>query len=682
MAALGSGFSLNVFSRLQIRHKLWLGFGAILAVLALLALVSLRSLSSAQHSVESVVGESLPTVIRSQELATALDEAGEALGFFLLSKTDHDRQKYEQALKRLDRIVGELREMPAVAADEEASAIVSRVTEGIARLKTYRLRMLELAENFSRNFPAFQFSAENLNPHALVVQQNLAQIVSAEREEDVSPERRELLFLATDLRQAWTNVLNGIRGYMAFRGKTDRENLQLFVDVYKEKLARLNERAEMLNFEQTDALEQVNEHSAAYFKAMEEMIRIHSSERWRTDAYLIRKEIGPLTSAIKQDIAQLVELQRGRNAALSEALINDVSGTWYFVAVLVAAGLVIGIGSAWFITLLVVRPLRHAVAAMEDIAQGEGDLTHRLEAKGSDEISQLARAFNLFVDKIRDTIAQVTGATSQLAAAAEEMSHISTDTSNGVQRQRSETEQVATAMNEMTATVQEVARNAESAAEAARGADEESSRGQQVVSESVASIDTLAGEVEHAAGVIQRVEQDTESIGTVLEVIQGIAEQTNLLALNAAIEAARAGEQGRGFAVVADEVRSLASRTQSSTQEIKEMIERLQANAQDAVSVMEGGREKARTSVDFASKAGEALERITGAVNAIATMNNQIAEAARQQGEVSEEINRNVVNISQVAEETSGSTTQMANASQELARLAADLQGLVGRFKV
>ncbi len=682
MAALGSGFSLNVFSRLQIRHKLWLGFGAILAVLALLALVSLRSLSSAQHSVESVVGESLPTVIRSQELATALDEAGEALGFFLLSKTDHDRQKYEQALKRLDRIVGELREMPAVAADEEASAIVSRVTEGIARLKTYRLRMLELAENFSRNFPAFQFSAENLNPHALVVQQNLAQIVSAEREEDVSPERRELLFLATDLRQAWTNVLNGIRGYMAFRGKTDRENLQLFVDVYKEKLARLNERAEMLNFEQTDALEQVNEHSAAYFKAMEEMIRIHSSERWRTDAYLIRKEIGPLTSAIKQDIAQLVELQRGRNAALSEALINDVSGTWYFVAVLVAAGLVIGIGSAWFITLLVVRPLRHAVAAMEDIAQGEGDLTHRLDAKGSDEISQLARAFNLFVDKIRDTIAQVTGATSQLAAAAEEMSHISTDTSNGVQRQRSETEQVATAMNEMTATVQEVARNAESAAEAARGADEESSRGQQVVSESVASIDTLAGEVEHAAGVIQRVEQDTESIGTVLEVIQGIAEQTNLLALNAAIEAARAGEQGRGFAVVADEVRSLASRTQSSTQEIKEMIERLQANAQDAVSVMEGGREKARTSVDFASKAGEALERITGAVNAIATMNNQIAEAARQQGEVSEEINRNVVNISQVAEETSGSTTQMANASQELARLAADLQGLVGRFKV
>ncbi len=682
MAALGSGFSLNVFSRLQIRHKLWLGFGAILAVLALLALVSLRSLSSAQHSVESVVGESLPTVIRSQELATALDEAGEALGFFLLSKTDHDRQKYEQALKRLDRIVGELREMPAVAADEEASAIVSRVTEGIARLKTYRLRMLELAENFSRNFPAFQFSAENLNPHALVVQQNLAQIVSAEREEDVSPERRELLFLATDLRQAWTNVLNGIRGYMAFRGKTDRENLQLFVDVYKEKLARLNERAEMLNFEQTDALEQVNEHSAAYFKAMEEMIRIHSSERWRTDAYLIRKEIGPLTRAIKQDIAQLVELQRGRNAALSEALINDVSGTWYFVAVLVAAGLVIGIGSAWFITLLVVRPLRHAVAAMEDIAQGEGDLTHRLDAKGSDEISQLARAFNLFVDKIRDTIAQVTGATSQLAAAAEEMSHISTDTSNGVQRQRSETEQVATAMNEMTATVQEVARNAESAAEAARGADEESSRGQQVVSESVASIDTLAGEVEHAAGVIQRVEQDTESIGTVLEVIQGIAEQTNLLALNAAIEAARAGEQGRGFAVVADEVRSLASRTQSSTQEIKEMIERLQANAQDAVSVMEGGREKARTSVDFASKAGEALERITGAVNAIATMNNQIAEAARQQGEVSEEINRNVVNISQVAEETSGSTTQMANASQELARLAADLQGLVGRFKV
>ncbi|HEB58807.1 MAG TPA: methyl-accepting chemotaxis protein [Gammaproteobacteria bacterium] len=542
--------------------------------------------------------------------------------------------------------------------------------------------MLELADNFSKNFPAFQYAYENLNNHALVIQQNLAQVVAAERDEEISEARRNLLFLTTDLRQSWINVLNGVRAYMAFRGKTDRENLQLFLDVFKDKLARVNEHAEMLNFEQSDSLEQVNEHTAAYLKALTGMIEIHSSDRWRTDAYLIRNEVGPLTATIKANIRKLVDLQRTHNAELSDALITDVAGTWYFVAVLVVVGLVIGIGSAWLISTLVVSPLRNAVAAMEDIAQGEGDLTHRLDVKGKDEIAQLARAFNLFADKIRDTIAQVTGATSQLAAAAEEMSHISTETSNGVQRQRSETEQVATAMNEMTATVQEVARNAESAAEAARGADEESSKGQHVVTESVSSIDTLAGEVERAAGVIQRLEKDTESIGTVLEVIQGIAEQTNLLALNAAIEAARAGEQGRGFAVVADEVRSLASRTQSSTQEIKEMIERLQANAQDAVNVMEGGREKARSSVDFASKAGEALERITGAVNAIATMNNQIAEAARQQGEVSEEINRNVVNISQVAEETSGSTSQLANASQELARLAADLQGLVGRFKV
>lgn len=682
MATNGNKLSINFLSSLQIRHKLWLGFGAILAVLTLVALVALRSLSSAQHSVETVVGESLPTVIRSQELAATLDEAGEAMGFYLLSKTDQDRQQYEQALKRLDVILAELREMPAVAADPEASEIVSQVTEGISRLKTYRLRMLELADNFSKNFPAFQYAYENLNNHALVIQQNLAQVVAAERDEEISEARRNLLFLTTDLRQSWINVLNGVRAYMAFRGKTDRENLQLFLDVFKDKLARVNEHAEMLNFEQSDSLEQVNEHTAAYLKALTGMIEIHSSDRWRTDAYLIRNEVGPLTATIKANIRKLVDLQRTHNAELSDALITDVAGTWYFVAVLVVVGLVIGIGSAWLISTLVVSPLRNAVAAMEDIAQGEGDLTHRLDVKGKDEIAQLARAFNLFADKIRDTIAQVTGATSQLAAAAEEMSHISTETSNGVQRQRSETEQVATAMNEMTATVQEVARNAESAAEAARGADEESSKGQHVVTESVSSIDTLAGEVERAAGVIQRLEKDTESIGTVLEVIQGIAEQTNLLALNAAIEAARAGEQGRGFAVVADEVRSLASRTQSSTQEIKEMIERLQANAQDAVNVMEGGREKARSSVDFASKAGEALERITGAVNAIATMNNQIAEAARQQGEVSEEINRNVVNISQVAEETSGSTSQLANASQELARLAADLQGLVGRFKV
>ncbi len=230
--------------------------------------------------------------------------------------------------------------------------------------------------------------------------------------------------------------------------------------------------------------------------------------------------------------------------------------------------------------------------------------------------------------------------------------------------------------------MQEVARNASSASQAAQEADGEAGNGKQVVSASIDAINALAGEVEKAAEVIDKLETDSENISKVLDVIKGIAEQTNLLALNAAIEAARAGEQGRGFAVVADEVRTLASRTQQSTEEIHEIIERLQADAESAVQVMNTGRGQAQSSVEQAAHAGESLERIAKAVTTISDMNAQIASAAEEQTAVAEEINRNIVGITQAGQESAQGAQQTATSSEELAKLAARLQGLVSQFRV
>ncbi|MGD8593954.1 MAG: methyl-accepting chemotaxis protein, partial [Gammaproteobacteria bacterium] len=232
------------------------------------------------------------------------------------------------------------------------------------------------------------------------------------------------------------------------------------------------------------------------------------------------------------------------------------------------------------------------------------------------------------------------------------------------------------------ATVQEVARNATEAANAASHSDEEAQKGQAVVDRTINAIDALASEVDRAANVIHRLEQDSDQIGTVLDVIKGIAEQTNLLALNAAIEAARAGEQGRGFAVVADEVRTLASRTQQSTAEIQQMIERLQAGAQEAVSVMDDSRSRAADSVSSAQSAGQSLQSITGSVASITDMNTQIAAAADEQSAVAEEVNKNIVNINHAAERAADGAKQTSAASNALAGLAQDLQALVGQFKV
>ncbi|RME33634.1 MAG: methyl-accepting chemotaxis protein, partial [Gammaproteobacteria bacterium] len=277
---------------------------------------------------------------------------------------------------------------------------------------------------------------------------------------------------------------------------------------------------------------------------------------------------------------------------------------------------------------ILVEPLTNLGLTLQDIASGEGDLTRKLKVHGKTELAWIAWSFNQFVEKLRNSMAQVHEAAARVAEESRLLSDITGRTRGIVSEQQAEAEQVATAMNEMTSTVHEVAKNAAQASDTVRETEEEVARGTQMVDDVVDSIGRLAGEVEKAAGVIHELRNDSQSIGSVLDVIRDIAEQTNLLALNAAIEAARAGEQGRGFAVVADEVRTLASRTQESTREIQAMIEKLQAASGQAVGVMGQGTEMARETVKKAAQAGEALHAINSKMARITDMNAQIASAA------------------------------------------------------
>jgi methyl-accepting chemotaxis protein len=365
--------------------------------------------------------------------------------------------------------------------------------------------------------------------------------------------------------------------------------------------------------------------------------------------------------------------------------LNDEAEAYHSRTLTIYLILIIGgIGMLATLAFMTISGIGRAVADLERAASGlaAGDLTVRIKGIGKDELGRVSRAFNTMGDKFSTVIQDLSGATGQLASAAEETSAVTEQTSQGITRQLAETDQVATAMNEMNATVHEVAQNAALAAESARHADEASHRGKKVVEQTINVINNLATEVERAATVIHTLEKESVDIGSVLDVIRGIAEQTNLLALNAAIEAARAGEQGRGFAVVADEVRSLASRTQQSTKEIDAMISRLQAGARGAVEAMEVSRNQAKAGVEQAAEAGASLDDITDAVRQINDMNTQIASAAEQQSSVAEEINRNIVTISQITDETASGAVQTSNASAEVARLAEQLQELVKQFRV
>ena len=389
------------------------------------------------------------------------------------------------------------------------------------------------------------------------------------------------------------------------------------------------------------------------------------------------------TAALKRMSAQGdLLIDASKKLTVSQTIVRDTDAAHAKNMLLLATilALVIGLFAALIITRQIVIPLSQTLKVAERVAAG--DLTQNLLSQRQDELGQLQRAMQSMTLGLRELIGGISDGVTQIASAAEELSAVTEQTSAGVNSQKVETDQVATAMNEMTATVQEVARNAEEASEAAAAADQQAREGDKVVGEAIAQIERLAIEVGHSTEAMGHLKRESDKIGSVLDVIKSVAQQTNLLALNAAIEAARAGEAGRGFAVVADEVRSLAQRTQKSTEEIEELIVGLQSGTQQVATIMDNSRTLTDSSVELTRRAGGSLESITRTVSAIQSMNQQIAAAAEQQSAVAEEINRGVLNVRDVSEQTSAASEETAASSVELARLGTHLQMLVGRFKV
>ncbi|MDH5302392.1 MAG: HAMP domain-containing methyl-accepting chemotaxis protein, partial [Gammaproteobacteria bacterium] len=328
----------------------------------------------------------------------------------------------------------------------------------------------------------------------------------------------------------------------------------------------------------------------------------------------------------------------------------------------------------------IVRGLNKAVSASERIAQG--DLTQDLQAHSSDEIGKLISSMQHMQENLKNMLTEMNQSSTELAAASEELASVSEETNANTHNQQGEIDQMAAAMEQMSATVQEVAQNAASTSEFTKHANSEAETGARTVQNAAAAIEKLATSVASAAELLDALEKKSESISSVLDVIKSVAEQTNLLALNAAIEAARAGEQGRGFAVVADEVRILAQRTQQSTEEIEAMISSVQSGTADAVSAMSLSRDLASTSVEHARNCGLALDNITQVVAQINNMNLQIATAAEEQARVAEEVSANVCTISGIGQQNSAAANQTSSSSQELSQMAINLQELICKFKV
>ena len=403
------------------------------------------------------------------------------------------------------------------------------------------------------------------------------------------------------------------------------------------------------------------------------------------DMSLMSNKIEAMNSSLQ---AVRSSMQKSSNSALSEFNLtveaSSAAANHALTLGVTVTGITVGILLllSWSTVSSISIALNSLLYSLKDIASGDGDLTKRIEKKSNDELGEVVDWFNQFVDKLHHSISDVVSSIQPLTSLSVDLGTLTNETLTITGKQNQATEAVSLVVEEMVSSVQAVSSHASSASEAANDADKAAKDGRDIVNKTVESINGLAQEVERAGEVIRKLEADTENVGTILDVIKGIAEQTNLLALNAAIEAARAGEQGRGFAVVADEVRTLASRTQDSTQEIQKVIEKLQTAARSAVEVMAQSKQRAQTSVEQAAQTGESLAAITERVEAINHMNMQIVSAAGEQERAAYSIKENVIGIKETSESAMQSIKKVEAASASLVDISTNLQAVTGEFKV
>ncbi|MFV2056564.1 MAG: methyl-accepting chemotaxis protein [Thiohalomonadales bacterium] len=676
---------INIFAKVaaqfSVRQKLWGGFAFILLILVTLAVVAMVGIDNTQEKVGQVTTRIQPTLIASTALDAAVKQATASLGLYVLSNDAVRKLAYHNDLLKIESSYAVLRDTLASDQDPQTTALVAELQQDVKDFLSKEKSIVHMSEDRLKNFPAIAYARDNLNPYNTEVTQLITAMINSEAEEDATNQRKLHLIDLANLKGTWANVIINMRVYLYLNNADSKANIELFLEGTHNLIKKIAMNDVELTFEQEEGLESITSILEKWELNFVEITRIAASDKARMDAYVIKTEIAPILASISQKLDKLVKEQVRLTQMTGRDLATQAESSRQIVAILLVVGLFIGCLLAWVITQVIVSPLRLAASALDDIADGEGDLTRRLQEHGKDEIAHLAGGFNRFATRIQTLIQQVAGSVQQLSSSASEMSQSTEKSTKMIDKQRDETTAIATAITQMSATAQAVTKNAEKTATSAQNADTETRHSREVFDQALTSVGELSIDIEQTTDLIENLGRDIQSIGSVVDMIRGITEQTNLLALNAAIEAARAGEQGRGFAVVADEVRSLADKTKQSTYDIQCKIETLQKEAATAVKRMKGSRDSANNVVESASAADKSLRAVSGAVSEITDMTREIASAALQQSAVADDVGLRVDHVSNLANQVASIAHDISNCSGGLEKLSTDMNVIVSRYK-
>ncbi|QJP10618.1 HAMP domain-containing protein [Pseudomonas multiresinivorans] len=637
--------------------KLAIGFGLVLLLTALVAVIGVTSLR--------VISQRFDLLGDMSTINRELLEMRQSEKDFVIDASDASAKRLREHADNLGEAVARLKARP------DQAAAMARVEQGIADYLAAFEKFEKSSKSRRLSLDAATWSVNGASNSLDILQSSLADDGAYELKESQGQKGEELLQQAAQVSQLYRLVLQGLneaRSRMEAGGESGE----------KAEGGRIKSAAEALEL---SAKLQEAITDPTYVSVLKDVITNINAFVEKLDEYTASLEQEKQVHAQMNDrAAQVMQQVDDAYAVQRAAMQTQLRTNTLLIVASAALALLVGALASLLITWMIVRPLRQVIGMASRIA--EGDLSVSIEVRRKDEVGQLMGAVGSMADSLRGIVSRLSNGVGQITASAQALSSVTERTQHGVNSQKAETDQVATAMNQMAATVHDVARNAEEAASSAEQADGKVASGQDVVRQTLGRIEQLADAVRAATESIEQLGRESQSIGSVLVVIKNVAEQTNLLALNAAIEAARAGEQGRGFAVVADEVRALARRTQQSTAEIETLIAALQSGATTSVQRMQRSHALVEMTVGDAVQTEAALGNIASAVAVIHQMNQQIAAASEQQSAVAEEISRSVTSIRGIADESAQAMESTASSSVELAQLSRELQGLVGQFRL
>lgn len=636
------------FSNLGVSRKLSVGFGAVLILTFIVAWTGWGSLSLVLQRTDSMTEIS--------QLNEALSELRIARLQYLLSEGDQaSTERMDQALASYRshhrRLIQEFTDPDDLALLKDQVTHNEGFEQALGQMRQAYTQSNAANQTIEHNATLLADIDRLLQGHATQLNEN-------------SYQHFERYRALSEVREAIKNARYHLRVYMDLQTEQSARAVYPQLNVAQAMLNRHEATLESVAPGSTGKIRDALGQYRAGIETLEQATLALAQSR--------QTMIDHQTQIIRISDALYKRQQTGMSTESDQALIRLIIST--------VLALVLGIVASWLITRQIILPLRDTLTEVERIASG--DLSKTTVVTRRDEMGTLQQGIQHMNATLRELIGGVRDGVSQISSAAEELSAVTSQTSAGANSQKEETDQVATAMHEMSATVHEVAQNAEQAALAATEADIEAREGDRLAGEVVAQIERMASEVIRSSDAMSALQEDSDRIGSVMHVIRTVAEQTNLLALNAAIEAARAGEAGRGFAVVADEVRGLAQRTQKSTEEIEELVTALHTGTQQVANIMQNSRDLTESSVELTRMAGNSLAKISQTVANIQAMNQQIATAAEEQSAVAEEISRSVIHVRDVSEQTASASEQTAAATHELARLGSQLQGIVSRFRL